>query len=137
MNDTLFNPVNETLVVDNKNLGNNKYSAEGTVAVIEYNPNSIILNANSNEKQFLVISEVYYPAGWNTYLNGELVTTHQVNHILRGIELPAGENKVELIFESPTYNTAVALSWTGNLLSIFLLIFFGYTEFYKKQKSNG
>jgi uncharacterized membrane protein YfhO len=84
-----------------------------------------------------VISEVYYPAGWNTYLNGEFVTTHQVNHILRGIELPAGENKVELIFESPTYNTAVALSWTGNLFSIFLLIFFGYVEFYKKQKVAG
>ncbi len=133
MNDTLFNPVNEALIANNEELASKSFPAEGNIQVTEYTPNKISFEVATTDAQFMVVSEVYYPAGWNAYVNGELVTTYQVNHILRGIEIPAGENSIEFVFESSTYNLAITLSWFGNLVVLILLIV-SLVNYFRSQK---
>jgi uncharacterized membrane protein YfhO len=55
--------------------------------------------------RLFVASEVYYPAGWNAYLDGEPVPIHRVNYLLRGVHVPEGEHTLVMRFEpkAPTY----------------------------------
>ncbi|MBN1301633.1 MAG: YfhO family protein [Melioribacteraceae bacterium] len=133
MNDTSFVPSNEALVVNNEFLGKG-FNGEGNITVEEYNPNELKLNVKTQSQQFMVVSEIYYPAGWKVLINGNEADIHQVNHLLRGVEIPAGGGAVEFVFEPETYFSAVTLSWTGNILIIFMLTFFGYMTFYKNRK---
>jgi hypothetical protein len=49
--------------------------------------------------RLFVASEVYYPAGWNAYLDGEQVPIHRVDYLLRGVHVPAGEHTLTMRFE--------------------------------------
>jgi len=48
---------------------------------------------------FLVLSEVYYPEGWQAWVDGEPASIHEVNTILRGVMVPAGAHEITLDFE--------------------------------------
>ena len=60
--------------------------------------------------RLFVASEVYYPAGWNAYLNGEEVPIQRVNYLLRGVHMPEGKHTLVLRFEpkADSYGTLVA-----------------------------
>jgi uncharacterized membrane protein YfhO len=49
--------------------------------------------------RLFVASEVYYPAGWNAYLDGEPVPIHRANYLLRGVHVPEGEHTLVMRFE--------------------------------------
>jgi hypothetical protein len=52
--------------------------------------------------RLFVASEVYYPAGWNAYLDGEPVPIHRVDYLLRGVHVPEGEHTLVMRFEPQT-----------------------------------
>ena len=43
-----------------------------------HSPKEIRWNVNTDADRLLVISEIYYPAGWKAYLDGEEVPVHRV-----------------------------------------------------------
>jgi uncharacterized membrane protein YfhO len=53
---------------------------------------------------------VYYPAGWNAYLDGEEVPIHRVDYLLRGVHVPEGTHTLTMRFEpaADRYGTLVA-----------------------------
>ncbi len=75
----------------------------------------------TNKPAFLVLSEIYYPAGWKASLDGKEIPIHATNYILRGLEIPAGTHKLELFFAPETYKTSVKLSLLGLLASLLAL----------------
>lgn len=133
MNDSTFNPAKEALLLNKGSLKNTNYSGIGSVTVEEYSPNRIKINTETEEPQFMVLSELYYPAGWKTFVNNSEVEIHRTNHLLRGIEIPAGNNKVEFVFEPTTYYTATTMSWAGNFGTLLLILVFGYFTFIKRS----
>jgi hypothetical protein len=78
------------------------------VSVAGHQAHRIVLKAYASSPALLVLSEVYYPAGWNAYINGEQTPVYRTNYILRSIVVPAGEHEIEFRFEPATY----ALGWT-------------------------
>ncbi len=135
MNDTTFSPQSEALLSESDKLASDEYNGEGSVKVDEYNPNKLKLTVETDNPQLLVVSELYYPAAWHAYLDGEPVSIHQVNHLLRGIEIPAGKHDLEFVMHSSTFSTAMTLSWIGNLATLLLLAIFGYLTFYKPKET--
>lgn len=133
MNDTSFSPSAEALLVNSGAEDQGEFSAEGSIEVTEYTPNIIKLNYDSDSPQFIVLSEPYYPEGWKAIFMDKELPIKKVNHILRGIELPAGSSEVVIKFEPQTYFTAVTLSWIGNIIILLLLGRFGYLTFSKKR----
>jgi hypothetical protein len=99
-----------------------KYSGKGKIEVEEYTPNKIILDISTENEQFLLLSEVYYPAGWIARIENEELKIHQTNHILRGINVPAGNYKVVFEFSPSTYYSSLTYVWIGNLLILGLII---------------
>jgi len=91
----------------------------------------------NNQDGFMVISEVYYPAGWKIYINGVRTRIFPVNNILRGIAVPAGENNIiEMKFQPAIYGISVILSAIG-LLTAVLITIFGIIVYYKQNYGKG
>ncbi len=75
----------------------------------------------TDKPAFLVLSEIYYPAGWKATLDGQEIPIHAANYVLRGLEIPAGSHKLELVFTPASYKTSVGLSLLGLLASLLAL----------------
>ena len=69
-----------------------------------------------------MFSEIYYPAGWNAYIDGQLSEHVKANYILRGLNIPAGAKEVVFKFEPQTYYTAKTISTAGSLLLLLLCL---------------
>lgn len=89
-------------------------SGEGTITITDYDAHRIELKTESSDAQFLVLSEIYYPAGWSAFLNGEVTQIYKTNYLLRGIELPAGNHTVEFRFEPTWLSGAKTTSLLAN-----------------------
>ena len=85
---------------------------------------------------FMVISEIYYPAGWNIYINGVKTEVYPTNHLLRGIIVPAGDNTIEMKLEPESYKISVILSAIGMILAIGLTLL-GLYFYYKTNYGKG
>jgi hypothetical protein len=122
MNTEDFKPDSIALVVNkNENLNHN-YSGEGNIKLIEHNPNFIEFDIETESDQFLVVSEIYYPEGWVAKLNETEIDIQQVNHVLRGVEISPGKNKLTFEFIPETYYTSLTFLWIGNIIILGLII---------------
>lgn len=92
------------------------YEANGSIKLNTYQPNHLVYESNSGTEGFVVFSEIYYPEGWNAYIDGKLTPHIGVNYVLRGMTIPAGRHEVEFKFEPKTYETANTIALFGSLL---------------------
>ena len=63
----------------------------------------------------LVVNEIYYPAGWNAYIDGEQAPIHRADYLLRAVPVPAGAHELVMRFEPATYTTSLWLSGVTTL----------------------
>lgn len=92
------------------------YSANGSIKLVSYKANNLVYESESNEAQFAVFSEIYYPMGWNAYVDGNLMPHAAVDYVLRGMPVPAGKHKIEFKFEPQTYKTGNSIAMVGSVL---------------------
>jgi hypothetical protein len=111
----------------------------GTIEMIDYAPNRLVYQTNSNAAQLAVFSEVWYgpDKGWTLTIDGEKSAILRANYILRAAEIPAGSH--ELIFEFkpniPTIYSGLSLiaSWFLMLSLIGFVAYRAYQWFQKEQ----
>lgn len=108
------------------------YDAEGSIKLLSYQPNELVYETDSRSDEFAVFSEIYYPKGWNAYVDGQLKPHAGVNYVLRGMPIPAGKHKIEFKFEPSTYSTGNTIAMVGSIL---LLITVG-AGIYLNKKNN-
>lgn len=93
-----------------------------TITLTKYNNDTIEYATKSVTDQFAVFSEIYYPSGWNAYLDGKKVDHYKVNYVLRGMPVPAGNHTIAFRFEPESYIIGSTISnWTTVILYIILL----------------
>jgi hypothetical protein len=63
----------------------------------------------------LIVSEIYYPAGWTATIDGSPATILRANHCLRAIEVPAGAHRLEMRFASKGFRTGRTMSRIGGI----------------------
>jgi hypothetical protein len=80
------------------------------VAITEYRSRRITLNAFTSSTALLVLSEVYYPAGWKAFVDGQETEILKTNYMLRSIVVPPGSHTVVFSFDPPVYGAGYALS---------------------------
>jgi hypothetical protein len=78
--------------------------------ISQYQSGLISIRAFTSSPALLVLSEIYYPAGWNAFLDGAPVEIFRTNSILRSVLVPRGEHLIEFRFEPPLYEAGWALS---------------------------
>lgn len=87
---------------------------------------------HSATPQFAVFSEVYYPAGWNAFIDGIKADYAKTNYVLRGMYIPGGEHQVEFRFEPKSFTVGRTITIIANIL-VFLVMIAGVV-FYVKSK---
>jgi uncharacterized membrane protein YfhO len=92
------------------------------ITLTQYASNHLVYTTNTKSNRTAVFSEIYYPEGWNCYIDGQLVQTTQVNFILRSAVVPAGKHEVEWKFEPTVWKTGNNLSSIGSVMMILLLL---------------
>lgn len=97
------------------------YSGEGTIKLTSYDANYLAYESETKSEEFAVFSEIYYPKGWNAYIDGQLKPHANVDYVLRGMVVPAGKHKIEFKFEPSTYTTSNTIATIGSLLVLLAL----------------
>jgi hypothetical protein len=132
-----FNP-RQTALYDNKSQTlqgvQPQWDSLATITLSKYNNDTIVYSTNATTNQFAVFSEVYYPAGWNAYLDGKKVDYYKVNYFLRGMPVPAGKHEIKFIFEPSIYKTSYNIALVSVILMYLLLIGGLAMHFYTKRK---
>lgn len=101
-----------------------------SIKLLNYDPSELRYASKSKSKQLAVFSEIYYPAGWNCYIDGKkLVQTLRVNYLLRGVVVPAGKHDIVWKFEPLSVQTGNTLAGLGSgllLLGFLVSLWFTY-----------
>lgn len=94
-----------------------------TPAVITaYTPTKVVIQADSTADGLLILGDQFYP-GWRAAVDGQPASIHRVNHIFRGVLLPAGTHEVTFTFQPQSLRLGLWLSFSGVLGVLALLIF--------------
>ena len=133
-----FNPRQMAVMLESesKKLSSKTYTGDGSVTMKEYLPNKITYEAQTTGKQFVVFSEVYYADGWKAFVDGKETPIVKTNYILRGIEVPGGNHKIELVYDLPSFHTSNTLARIGSILLILLVAGGIYLEYKRRKKQN-
>jgi hypothetical protein len=95
--------------------------SSASIKMLRFDNDMIEYESNTTSPQFAVFSEVYYPKGWNAYLDDKLTAYCKVNYLLRGLPLPAGKHTVKFVFEPASIKKGKSIMF---IASIFIVLFF-------------
>jgi hypothetical protein len=88
---------------------------KGTVKVDSYKSNTIDLTVNSQSRQFLFLSDSYYP-GWKVYVDGEEKEILRANYLFRALIVEPGKHRVHFEYDPLSFKLGLAISVTTILL---------------------
>lgn len=115
--------------------GNPVNDSAAYIRLSQYGLNKMEYTSQNSHAGFGVFSEIYYPQGWKAFVDGKEVPIVRVNYLLRGIEIPAGQHKIEFQFHPKIFFTGRTLSGiSSSVIIILILIGLGF-GFYKSHKS--
>lgn len=87
---------------------------------------------HSTTPQFAVFSEVYYPLGWNAFIDGKKADYVKTDYVLRGMFVPAGDHQIEFQFEPKSYTIGRTITIIANIL--IMLVMIAAIAFYVRRK---
>lgn len=108
--------------------------AGGTVKWTAREPDHLALNVETNGRQLLVLSEVYYPSGWTATVDGKLTPILKTDYLFRGIVIPAGAHRVELTFDPLTARSGNAFRRIAEILILAALLWAGWRSLQKARR---
>ncbi len=144
----VHSPNEEMLALDSTNLRDTAVVADAFKSVIKEQPQYdsaafIKLGIRENDKitydfssvtpQFAVLSEVYYNAGWDAFIDGQKADYAKVNYVLRGLYVPAGKHRIEFRFEPTSFSTGRTITIWSTIL-IYLLVIASIVLYFRKKK---
>jgi uncharacterized membrane protein YfhO len=123
---TNFNPAN-TAIIDKVFGGELKSYSPGRdttdmIRLTEYKPNDLTYKYTTKNTGLAVFSEIYYPKGWNAYVDGKILPHFRANYVLRAMVLPAGEHTVEFRFEPRVYMVGEKVSRLSSIVLLLLVV---------------
>jgi hypothetical protein len=135
---TRFNPRDEA-IIDKKFADELKgytpaRSPGDTIRLDSYKPNDLVYSYKTRQNGLAVFSEIYYPKGWDAYVDGKPAGHFGVNYVLRAMVLPAGEHKVEFKFEPRVYFLGEKISLISSMILIVLIVLVGFIEIRKAMR---
>jgi hypothetical protein len=112
------------------------YQVDSTASItlVEYAPNELRYVSNNSNAGVAVFSEMYYPQGWNAYVDGAPTPHFRVNYVLRALKVPAGEHTIIFKFEPKVVEQGSQIALGSSLLlALIILGGLGYT-FWESRK---
>lgn len=121
LNSATWNPAT-TAILEKELPSRASKSGTDEVAVAKYASRELSLRTTTANTALLVISEIYYPAGWRAFIDGTETEIYKTNYILRSVLLPSGSHSVDLRFDPPVYALGFSLTQGAWGLSAVLVL---------------
>lgn len=133
-----IDPASQAIVYDDAEAAGTvrEYDSEGVVTLDHYSPNRLDYTAYSTNGGLAVFSEIYYPAGWKAYVDGEEQEILRVNYILRGLNLDKGSHDVTFVYDPSSFRTGKNISMVSSIAIIALLLLYIVGIFVQKHKAS-
>jgi uncharacterized membrane protein YfhO len=110
------------------------FDSTASIKLTSYQANELKYESNSKAEQLAIFSEIYYPNGWNAYVDGKLTPHFGCNYVLRAMRVPAGKHSIEFKFEPAIYSTGENISLASSILLYLLVAGAIYAE-YRNRKN--
>ena len=93
-----------------------------TIVMTEYKPNKVTYKAKAASEQLAVFSEIYYPHGWEAYVDGKEVPHVRADWTLRAMRVPAGEHEIIFKFEPKGYHLSSGIASVASAILLLLTL---------------
>jgi hypothetical protein len=104
------------------------------IELVSYQPNELMYKSSTVSEKLVVFSEIYYPAGWNCFVDGKEVPYFRANYVLRAMIAPAGDHEIKFTFNPRSYVAGNKVSLASSLILILLVAGYIVSGFVKKQE---
>ncbi|MGB9696159.1 MAG: YfhO family protein [Ignavibacteria bacterium] len=94
---------------------------------------NIKYDVRASGNNMLVLNEIYYPAGWKAYIDGQETEIYKANYFQRAVIVPPGKHTVEMRFYPETYYKGKKISIAANIFVSILLIIGIAFNMYKRK----
>ena len=78
------------------------HDSSATIKLTKYAPDYVEYDYSAKDKGTVVFSEIYYPYGWNAYIDGKPADHFRANYTLRAMNVPAGKHHIRFEFRPAT-----------------------------------
>jgi hypothetical protein len=95
------------------------------------NPNAFDIDAAA--PAVLVIKEAWYP-GWHAFVDGNETVVTPVDALFRGVPVPPGAHRVDLVFDSQPYNIGLRISILATFVVLVAFVGRAWTAIRKRRK---
>jgi len=97
----------------------------------------LVYKSFSRKDEFAVFSEIYYPEGWQVYIDGKPSKLVRADYVLRAMSIPAGEHTITMVFKPASYYTARKIALVSSIIAGLLLVlgtvYIIYSSYKKEQ----
>ena len=107
--------------------------ADASVEITLYTPHRIDMEVNADAPCLLVLSEIYYPAGWSATIDGDPAEIYKTNYVLRSLVVPEGRHDVVMTFDPSSFNIGHLVSRIASALVLVGLIGAGALRIRKRM----
>ncbi|MFN2261360.1 MAG: YfhO family protein [Psychroflexus sp.] len=118
--------VKETAIVESEefSIQNKAFSTSENdqIKLVNYAENELKYEYNSENETFAVFSEIYYPNGWQAFIDREPVEHFRVNYVLRGMQLPSGNHEITFKFQPEIISYGGKISLFSNILLLIIIL---------------
>lgn len=116
--------------IDEKRLG---FANNASIELTSYHPDKMVYEYTAPNDVFAVFSEVFYEKGWKAFVDGQEIPILRADYILRALQLPGGNHKVEFVFDPQIVKISNIVSLIGSVILV-LGFFAGIFLHFRKKK---
>jgi hypothetical protein len=106
-----------------KNL-NIDFDSTNYIKLTAYEPNHLSYISNSKTTQLSLFSEIFYRGNidWQASIDGKPVDHLRADYVLRGLIVPAGNHKIDFVFDPPTMKKGNTIDLIASILMVLLVV---------------
>jgi hypothetical protein len=107
-----------------------KYNSSDLIKIekIKNSSSHLTYQFESLSDQLIVFSEIYYPSGWEVYVDGVESDYFDIDYLLRGMLVPKGEHTIEFYFSPKIVKTGINIRIITIIITFSLIAFLIYKE---------
>jgi len=106
-----------------------------SVEITLHTPHRIEMAVDAAAPCLLVLSEIYYPTGWQATIDGQPAEILKTNYVLRSVSVPEGRHEVVMTFQPSSFTAGHLVSRIASTLVLAGLIAAGAMRIRKYLKN--
>lgn len=110
--------------------------AEGTIKLVDYEPNQLTYNFDSSKDELVVFSEIWTKKGWIMWIDGVESPLFRSDYILRSAIIPAGQHEIVMRYEPRIWKVGNAIQLLTSFILVAGLFIAIYMTYRKKKEQN-